>query len=94
MLNNTQISLTQVTEEEVAEWLTLKLSEELAIPHYEIDEEKSFADFGLDSMSAVCIAGELEEWIGVDISATLLWDYPTIRVLSNYLVDQAVPMAA
>lgn len=88
MLTHHHSNIRKVTEEEISDWFTEKLSEELSIPHHDIDIEKSFTEFGLDSMAAICIAGELEDWIGVTISATLLWDYPTIRVLSRYLVDQ------
>ena len=31
---------------------------------------------------AVSFAGDLEEWLGRDLPATLLWDYPTLAALA------------
>jgi len=39
----------------------------------------------LDSVAAVGLAGELEDWLDVELPATILWDYPTIAALAEYL---------
>jgi acyl carrier protein len=55
----------------------------------EIDETEPFARYGLGSMEAVSMAGELEEWLGRDLPATLLYDYPTIDALARQLSEPA-----
>lgn len=44
--------------------------------------------YGLDSVTAVGLAGELEEWLGRQITPTLIYDYPTIAGLIQYLLRE------
>ena len=54
-----------------------------------IDINKSFADYGIDSVIAVELAQDLEEWLNYPhpIEATIAWNFPTIESLSNYLAQ-------
>lgn len=80
--------VTNITQTDIANWLTQQLSEKLNVNKIEVSKDKPFADFGLDSIAAVNIAGELEDWLDVEIEVTLLWDYPTINALSEYIVEE------
>jgi hypothetical protein len=42
----------------------------------------------LDSMVGVSLAGDLEDWLGLALSPTLLWDYPTVETLTRYLAEE------
>ncbi|WKG11792.1 beta-ketoacyl synthase N-terminal-like domain-containing protein [Nocardia sp. PE-7] len=53
----------------------------------EIDPREQFASFGLDSMQAVRIAGDLSEALGIEIPPTLAWEYPSIAEAAAALVD-------
>jgi hypothetical protein len=44
-----------------------------------------FSYYGLDSIDAVELAGELEDWLGQPVSATLTFDYPTVSAVATYL---------
>jgi acyl carrier protein len=57
----------------------------LDIERAEIDIGAPFSAFGLDSLKAVSLAGELETWLGRSLPPTLLWDYPTIDALATHL---------
>lgn len=48
---------------------------------------------GLDSKSAVAIAGELEEITGLELPATLVFDYPTVEALTGYIAGALSPTA-
>jgi len=50
-----------------------------------VDVRRPFADFGLSSREAVGLLGEIEEWLGRDLPATLIWDHPTIDKLAEHL---------
>jgi acyl carrier protein len=41
----------------------------------------------LDSISALTIAGDLEDMLGMQLPATLLWDSPTINDLADSLAQ-------
>jgi hypothetical protein len=46
-----------------------------------------FTEYGLDSITGVCFAGDLEDWLGLRLEPTLLWHYPVIATLAQYLAE-------
>ena len=74
------------TKEEIQHWLIQKLSEELNIPTRKITTDKAFSEFGLSSLSLVSIEGDIEEWLGIEMDPMLLWEYPTIELISEELL--------
>lgn len=76
------------TVHEIRNWLIAKLAQHLKVDAQRIDVRQPFASFGLDSMTAVCITGELEEWLGRTLPHTLAYDYPTIEALGEHLAGR------
>jgi len=74
--------------EAIQEWLLSKLSEALAADRVEIDVREPLSTYGLGSIAAVTLTGDLETWLGIELSPTLFWEYPTIEGLSVYLDEQ------
>jgi acyl carrier protein len=66
-------------------WLTSRLAEQLELEPQQIDPQKEFTDYGLNSIEAVSLSGDLENFLGRRLPPTLLWDYPTIETLARYL---------
>ena len=75
----------QASASEIRTWIAEQLSAMLDIERAEIDIGAPFSAFGLDSLKAVSLAGELETWLGRSLPPTLLWDYPTIDALATHL---------
>ncbi len=73
------------TANEIEAWLRERLAQELGCDFREIDPTLDFSAFSLDSLKAVRLAGELEDWLGRPISPTLVWDYPTIARAARHL---------
>lgn len=46
------------------------------------------AEYGLDSLQAVSLSGDIEDWLGISLEPTIVWDYPTIEEMSKHLLDQ------
>ena len=78
--------------ERVESWLLTWMIERAAIPPDEVDRDKPFADYGLDSMTAVELSQQLEDWLGVEVVPTVAWNYPTPVTLSKYLAREAAGM--
>jgi acyl carrier protein len=74
-------------EQDIEDWLVAYLAPLLSVRPDEIDRRRPFAEFGLDSLAAVTLSGELECWLDRDLSPTLAWDYPTIEALARHLAD-------
>jgi len=74
-----------VTREDIKSWLLDKLSGKFQITAAEIDVREPLARYGLDSMTAVGLSGELEDWLGRPFPPTLLYDYPSIDAITRYV---------
>ncbi|CAN5410856.1 hypothetical protein BH10CHL1_BH10CHL1_06700 [soil metagenome] len=79
----------QLTAELVQAWLISHLATVLDISPAEIDIHAPFDRYGLDSLAAITLTGELEEWLDQELPVTLAWDYPNIELLAQYLVEIA-----
>ena len=73
------------TSEEIQEWIVDQIAELTEKDPADIHPEEAFANYGLDSMTAVTLIGDLEEYLGLRLEVTLLWDYPTTETLSAHL---------
>ena len=71
----------------IQSWLVAQVASHLGLSTASIDPQEPFARYGLDSVTAVRLSGDLEEWLGRSLSPTLVYDYPTIAALSSYLGD-------
>lgn len=70
---------------EIQAWLVRQIANLTFINEAEIGLSADFNSFGLSSREAVLLSGDLEEWLGVRLSPTLLYEYPTIEKLAAYL---------
>jgi acyl transferase domain-containing protein/acyl-CoA synthetase (AMP-forming)/AMP-acid ligase II/acyl carrier protein len=82
-LEQTQIETANT--EAIAAWLVTKVTEQLQVSSQEININEPLAQYGLGSLAAVRISGELQEWLGRELSPTLLYDYPSIAALAQHL---------
>ncbi|MQS14902.1 acyl carrier protein [Streptomyces kaniharaensis] len=69
------------------EWLSARVAMYLRRPAISIQPTVPLAEYGMDSVQALSLCGDLEEEFGLDVEPTLLWDYPTIESLLGYLTD-------
>ena len=73
--------------EEIVQWLVSHIAARLSLASAAIDADRPFVDYGLDSVQAVDLAGELETWLDRSLSPTLVWDHPSIADLATYLAQ-------
>ena len=78
----------------IVDWLVPRLAGALGVPPSEIDANEPLSRYGLGSVEAVVLVGDLEEWLSLSLEPTLLWDYPTITRLAAYLAENAAVAAA
>lgn len=76
---------TAFTEQSITRWLTAHLADQLGMRPEQIDPAATFAEQGVDSMMAIVMSGDLGEWSGLDIDPTVLYEYPSISSLAQYV---------
>lgn len=69
-------------------WLTAWVARELEMPEAEFDPARSLMDYGLSSVAATMLVGDLEEHCGLELSPTLAWDYPTVNEIAAHAAEQ------
>lgn len=88
--NSNRIQEAPYSSQEIKAWLISKVAEKLEVSSEKIEITEPLANYGLSSLAAVSLSGELQEWLFRELSPTLLYNYPTIQALAEYL---AVPEA-
>ncbi|HBE21590.1 MAG TPA: phosphopantetheine-binding protein [Cyanobacteria bacterium UBA11149] len=72
----------------IQSWMVSKLSEQLSLDAKTIEIGEQLTRYGVDSIDAVTLVGDLEDWLEVELPSTLFWDYPTIEKAAEYLVQE------
>lgn len=85
----TAIEQFEATKQGIENWCQCYVANLLDTPVNKIDCDTEFDSFGLDSAMAVAMILELEERLGTEVSPSLLFDYPTIASLAEYLTETA-----
>ena len=73
------------TEEAIRTWLVENIANVVNMEPGQIDVHQTFDNYGLDSLQAVSLSGDLENWLSTEISPTVVWDYPTVEQLAQHL---------
>ncbi len=74
-----------VTQKQIQTWLVQYLARNLQLDPADIDPEKAFAAYGLDSAVAVSMTTDLGDWLNLELEVMLFWEYPTITSVAQYL---------
>jgi acyl carrier protein len=63
-------------------------SEVLRLPEGKLEVEAPLTSLGMDSLMGLELRNRIEAALGITVSATLLWTYPTVTALSVYVAGQ------
>jgi len=77
-----------LSEQVIKRWLVERLAKQLSVKPDQIDASVSFSSYGLDSMVAVKVSGDLEKLVERRLSPALLFEHPTIDALTQHLVGE------
>lgn len=83
-----QPSIKSMTAEDVQDWLADQIAEQLGVDPDEINIRASFDSYGLNSLQAMSIANLGKQHLGVQLSPLVIWNYPNVESLSQYLAEE------
>jgi acyl carrier protein len=81
----------RATRDEIQQWLVERLAVRLRLPQHEVQVTRPFADFGMASLDAVEISGDLQRWLGRSVPPTVVYHYPDIESLAAWLASAPTP---
>ncbi|HEY1349800.1 MAG TPA: amino acid adenylation domain-containing protein [Ktedonobacteraceae bacterium] len=73
--------------QEIQDWLIAQICQLLDSHPVELDPRAALSSCGISSAQAVTLSGDLAGWLQRPLSPTLLWMYPTIETLAQYLAS-------
>ena len=76
------------SDDSLASWLIDWLVREFKIDRESVKPNQAFLSFGMDSVQAMTMVGDLESELSVRLPPTLVWDYPTIGELAAHLAER------
>lgn len=71
---------------DIESFLIARIAEIAVLPATSIDVTRPFAEYGLGSIEATQLSGELASRFGVEIAPTAFYDFPSIRQFSRQLI--------
>ncbi|WP_193466449.1 type I polyketide synthase [Mycobacterium novum] len=67
------------------------LARELRMPEADLALDRPFAELGLNSVMAMAVRRDIEALVGLELSATMLWNHPTTAALAAHLTGKLLP---
>lgn len=77
-----------VTKTQIIDFILTRLTAQMHLAKESIDIQSPLANYGVDSIHALSLCAELEDWLGIEIEQTIAWDYPTIEKMAEFLESE------
>ena len=76
------------THDQIKTTVTNLVAREIRMSAAEIPADQPLTRYGLDSLAATVLVGEIEDAMGLQLDATMLWDHQTINALVAYVEEE------
>lgn len=89
LANDARDTLTgEATVERIQVWLVSEVAELLSVAPETVDTQELLSNYGLSSIAGMVLSGDVEEWLGLKLDPAVVWEYPTIEMLADYLSQE------
>lgn len=78
----------QLSSEDLRRWLADTVSRHVRKPADGLDPALPLAEYGLDSVSALSVAAEIEDHFELELDSNAMWEHPTIGELVTLLAGE------
>ncbi len=69
----------------VEDWITTYMADLLDVPTAQVDLNRPFDQYGLDSAATVAFASDLGRWLGTKLDTKIMFEHDTIRAVTDHL---------
>jgi acyl carrier protein len=76
------------TTDDLRAWLTDRVAFYLEVPASTVSPDVKLVEYGLESVYALALCGDVEDEFGIEVEPTLAWDYPTVEALTGLLQER------
>ncbi|MEU3430869.1 acyl carrier protein [Streptomyces gardneri] len=77
-----------ITLDELENWLVARVGEYVPDLEDAVDPHQELGEYGLDSIAVVAFTADVEDWLGIRVEPTAVWDHPTIAQLAKFLMAE------
>lgn len=82
-----------LTVEQVTAWLIERVAVYLRRDPAQIDPREPLAEYGLDSVAALSLCGDVEEDFDIILEPTAAWDHPTATAFAEHVLKELASAA-
>ena len=83
---------------EIRNWILNWIQRELGVSSNEVKTDENLLNYGIDSVNAIMLVGDLESQFRIKLAPTLVWDHPTVdalvKVASTEIAESSTPVAS
>jgi acyl carrier protein len=72
----------------IQDWLIERVAAYVERPAADIDPAVHLAEYGMDSVYALGLCGDIEAMYDIEVDPTLAWDHPTISAITDHLAER------
>lgn len=74
-----------MSESEILGWLTQRLGAQVSLPVSQINPDVPYVEYGLDSVAALGLFGDIEEEFGLVLDPSIALEYSTLTLMAGFL---------
>lgn len=86
-MNSPESAPSTASDTELRSWLRTRVAHYVQLDAADIDTTATLTTYGLDSVYALTLCGDIEDHLGVVLEPTVAWDHPTIDALTRHLEE-------
>jgi acyl carrier protein len=75
---------------DIVNWLVTEVAKLTRLPREQVRVDEPLANYLFDSRDALNLAADLETWLGIEMSASLIWDHPTIEAIAEHVAGEVL----
>ncbi|MBZ3906728.1 acyl carrier protein [Streptomyces brasiliscabiei] len=86
-MNTPEPAPSAASDTELRSWLRARVAHYAQRDVADITTTASLTAYGLDSVYALVLCGDIEDHLGLVLEPTVAWDHPTIDALARHLEE-------